>query len=68
MDQQARLKDAYEDGELVGRVQLAQRLLQMTVATREELVGLGFAELRNLAESLERQLASRVSPPTVPAE
>jgi predicted transposase/invertase (TIGR01784 family) len=54
------LEEGREQGEVVGRIQLAQRLLRQTVTPREELLRLPPEELATLAQQLEQQLL----PPT----
>ena len=46
-------------GELLGRVQLAERLLKRELTPKESLQALTSAQLQELAESLEAQLLGR---------
>ena len=58
-----------EAGELVGRIQLLQRLLQQTETPKEELYRQPEEELLRLEESLTRQLGGKKeSNGTPPAE
>ena len=58
-DENARLHDAILVGELIGRVQLFQRLLKQEPTPREALQGMQIEQLQQLADRLEAQLAPR---------
>jgi predicted transposase/invertase (TIGR01784 family) len=53
-------EEGLEKGELLGRIQVTQRLLRQTVTPREELLRLSPEELATLAQQMEQQLL----PPT----
>ncbi len=56
MDEQARTKDSLLRGELIGRVRVFQRWLRQPESRIEDFADSTLAELRTLAESLERQV------------
>jgi flagellar biosynthesis/type III secretory pathway protein FliH len=47
-------------GDLIGRIQLCQRLLRLPEVSGENLANLSLDELQAMAELLEKQLAARV--------
>jgi predicted transposase/invertase (TIGR01784 family) len=59
-DQRCFLKDAREEGreegEILGRIHVCQRLLKLPVTPADELAALSLPELRARAEDLEQQL------------
>ena len=61
-DQHSLIDDARrrgrEAGELIGRLQLCQRLLKRPLTPREELTGLSLIDLRRQAEELEAEVFS----------
>src|SRR5262249_15812864 len=61
-DQNAILKDAREEameqGQVLGRIHLCQRLLKLPLTPRGELLALPLVELQARAEALERQLGA----------
>ncbi len=55
-DERSRLFSARQEGGLVARVQLCQRLLKEPVTPEEQLLALSLNELERLANTLEQRL------------
>lgn len=58
-DQRSFLREAREEGELMGRIRVFQSLLNQTITASDELAKLTIAELQTMADSLEQRFKSK---------